>query len=363
MLGLRASSTHFTTSEATIPGLSLVLLASRVSDPESSPSTPSARHCKHEDILPVILSCSPWTLTTCRSRLLSDRVWQSTRLGISWHCGPIPSDSACCALTLDFTTSGTWRRKICPCWSDTRSVVAAAALSGSTSGSSILPALLAPIFSLFGARLTLSGPTMAIWVTWLCLLLLSKPLVFLVENVTQFPLSILDHTIGALYALDHAWSEPWFHGVPAKRSRVYVAGYQRPSRVPPPLCHARRVFGMACPELAGRSFCLDPVHGKSDIPTARMKSNLLLYNSLHPDAFLCDLSQNPRHRPRTNTVLGLTPTLVTGCAFWWWIEKRRFVDIIELMDIQGLPSSPERCSLLGVPFFSVTDLSRGALCR
>lgn len=79
-------------------------------------------------------------------------------------------------------------------------------------------------FSAYGNKQTSAGPTTLFLLILLRMILDWKPMLFIHENVLQFPLALLEETLGEVYAFEEHVLCPQHAGFPVDRRRKYCIG-------------------------------------------------------------------------------------------------------------------------------------------
>ena len=79
-------------------------------------------------------------------------------------------------------------------------------------------------FSAYGNKQTSAGPTTLFLLILLRMILDWKPMIFLHENVLQFPLTLLEEILGELYQFEEHILCPQHAGFPVDRRRKYCIG-------------------------------------------------------------------------------------------------------------------------------------------
>ena len=200
-----------------------------------------------------------------------------------------------------------------------------------------------------GLRRGFLGPTGAVVITCLRLILAHEPWWAILENVCPFGFEACRRFLGSKYGAEQVNLDPRMFGWPISRRRTYGVVYllEHVQLASPPAAFRSRLGSVG--ESASASCFLWDFLGDRELTPAQ-GAGLASYGILFGPfglADVVDLSQNAQARLRKCDREGAWPTLTCGCRSFCVSFSTRFVSTDEFLAAQGLPASRRLARRLG----------------
>ncbi len=195
-----------------------------------------------------------------------------------------------------------------------------------------------------------SGPTAPALVSWALLIVRHKPALVLQENVSSFPVALLQDLLGNGYRHDSLMLDPRRLCWPVARARRYTV-FARADIAPsaPCLIVLCTLLDATSPVSTGDLFAVER-NVRTDLSVCEY-DNLTGYDELGARTRkrgIVDLSQNPRERPRGSTIDDALCTLTCSSSRLWVCSKGRCLAGSELLLAQGFPAFDWAAQALGL---------------